>query len=103
LDKKISKTKSEIKLTVRGLPHLFCSVSNILIIRPDAREQHLVRAEGHPLVVLVVARRMKRLQLKGDAEKVPQVSQELGRDSPIVKHYSSIKNFCFVTCVNSAL
>jgi hypothetical protein len=26
-----------------------------------------------------------------------------GRDSPIVKHCSSIKNSCFVTCVNSAL
>jgi alpha-1,3/alpha-1,6-mannosyltransferase len=26
-----------------------------------------------------------------------------GRDSPIVKHYSSIKNPCFVTCVNYAL
>jgi hypothetical protein len=26
-----------------------------------------------------------------------------GRDSPIVKHFSSIKNSCFVTCVNSAL
>jgi aldose 1-epimerase len=26
-----------------------------------------------------------------------------GRDSPIVKHYSSIKNSSFVTCVNSAL
>jgi hypothetical protein len=26
-----------------------------------------------------------------------------GRDSPIVKHYSSIKNSCFVTCVNSAI
>jgi hypothetical protein len=30
-------------------------------------------------------------------------SASLGRDSPIVKHYSSIKNSCFVTCVNSAL
>jgi hypothetical protein len=27
----------------------------------------------------------------------------LGRDSPIVKHYSSTKNSCFVTCVNCAL
>jgi hypothetical protein len=26
-----------------------------------------------------------------------------GRDSPIVKHYFSIKNSCFVTCGNSAL
>jgi hypothetical protein len=26
-----------------------------------------------------------------------------GRDSPIVKHWSSIKHSCFVTCVNSAL
>jgi hypothetical protein len=24
---------------------------------------------------------------------------KLGRDSPIVKHYSSTKNLCFVTCV----
>jgi hypothetical protein len=29
--------------------------------------------------------------------------KDLGRNSPIVKHYSSIKNSCFVTCVNSAL
>jgi hypothetical protein len=28
---------------------------------------------------------------------------DLGRDSPIVKHYPQIKNPCFVTCVNSAL
>jgi hypothetical protein len=26
-----------------------------------------------------------------------------GRDSPIVKHYFSIKNSCFVTFANSAL
>jgi hypothetical protein len=26
-----------------------------------------------------------------------------GRDSSIVKHYSKLKNPCFVTCVNSAL
>jgi hypothetical protein len=26
-----------------------------------------------------------------------------GRDSPIVKHYSFIKNPCFVSCVNYAL
>jgi uridine kinase len=26
-----------------------------------------------------------------------------GSDSPIVKHYSSINNSCFATCVNSAL
>jgi hypothetical protein len=27
----------------------------------------------------------------------------LGRDSPIAKHYSSIKNPSFLTCVNSTL
>jgi hypothetical protein len=32
----------------------------------------------------------------------PTYLAALGRDSPIVKHYSSIKNSCFVTCVNSA-
>jgi hypothetical protein len=28
---------------------------------------------------------------------------DLGRDSPIVNHYSSTKNSCFVSCVNSLL
>jgi hypothetical protein len=33
----------------------------------------------------------------------PFIYPALGRHSPIVKHSSSIKNSCFVTCVNSAL
>jgi hypothetical protein len=31
------------------------------------------------------------------------LAEAQGRDSPIVKHYSSIKNSCFVNCVNSAV
>jgi hypothetical protein len=45
---------------------------------------------------------------EGDGEAAVHVvlwekGGNLGRDSPIVKHYSLIKNSCFVTCVNSAL
>jgi hypothetical protein len=32
-----------------------------------------------------------------------QTDPNQGRDSPIVKHYSKIKNPCFVTSVNTAL
>jgi hypothetical protein len=39
--------------------------------------------------------------LRSRSTKVP--TDKLGRDSPIVKNCSSIKNPCFVTCVNSAL
>jgi hypothetical protein len=43
-------------------------------------------------------------QLKVPGRAVPVLTLvDLGRDSPIVKHYSSIKNSSFVTCVNSAL
>jgi hypothetical protein len=31
-----------------------------------------------------------------------QKEERQGRNSPIVEHYSSIKNSCFVTCVSSA-
>jgi hypothetical protein len=50
------------------------------------------------------------VELKFNGENVPGspfqcviVDAAKGRDSPIVKHYSSIKNSCYVTCVNSAL
>jgi hypothetical protein len=35
--------------------------------------------------------------------KMGTVRSKQGRDSPIIKHYSLIKNPCFVTCVNSTL
>jgi hypothetical protein len=42
-------------------------------------------------------------KLEGDPWDTEGLYSDQGRDLPIVKHYSSIKNYCFVTCVNSAL
>jgi hypothetical protein len=60
----------------------------------------VVLLEALPLVVDYVDGEPRAL-LVDALEKL--AAKELGRDSPIVKRYSSIKNSCFVTCVNSAL
>jgi hypothetical protein len=56
------------------------------------------------LVVLAVFTASLVVTMVMADEKVKRkTSTSQGRDSPIVRHYSSIKNSCFVTCVNSAI
>jgi hypothetical protein len=74
-----------------ALPDELCvsdHVQHLFVLSLNERQLELVlgRVDGH----------RARLAL-------PVEQENLGCDSPIVKHYSLIKNSCFVTCVNSAL
>jgi hypothetical protein len=60
-------------------------------------EQHSARVwlDGHVAVA--------RARLVHAVDGRLEVELDLGRNSPIVKHYPKIKNPCFVSCVNSAI
>jgi hypothetical protein len=68
----------------------------------DKRVQVTERVESSPLdgVARVT---LSPLVAAAAVAAVAAVIVVLGRNSPIVKHYSSIKNPCFVTCINYAL
>jgi hypothetical protein len=72
------------------------------LMRPVRLRERVLRGEqplcGRPVTLAL------GVLLEGIRDGDGAVAEVLqGRDSPIVKHYSSIKNSCFVNCVNDAL
>jgi hypothetical protein len=100
LKKKIRAIKQALFLTPSD--EQYDNDASLLLERVGEEPVQVVALAEHPRVVCQ-AKVLGRHQKQPAINRVLKNNSNQGRDSPIVKYYSSTKNYCLVTCVNSAL